>query len=458
MKKIVVLLATVLMMMSGATVFNSCEKQGNDDDKRGLGKVSLQLKSSGHFQIVQSAEKSVQAADVDVSNPESFKVEFIRKDGWTKVFNHYSEMPEVLALRAGEYTVRAISPKSEPAAFEQPIYLGETQFKLVAGDVRPINIECTLSNMKVTPILSENFKKELTKYTITITNAKTLDADDSANHTLVWTQEQCEQGVAGYFTVAPLLVKVDAYRIGDTVTPVSLQKKITNVNAMDWHKINIDAQLTGEAGITIKVDSSVKEKEEDVFVPGWNENPVEGGTNDGSDIDDGFGGETGGGDSGEGSGGETGGETGEDSNLPTLKWEANPNFERMPITAEMDVNVSIEAEEKIKTFVVAVDSKELAPVIAQLAGETDYNYENDGAYEMDLINAQTLIAALDNMNLGLPTGKALQNQVAVEFPLSKLIPMIAMYNPESGSEHIFTLKVSDQKDQSLEQALTFYIK
>ena len=73
---------------------------------------------------------------------------------------------------------------------------------------------------------------------------------------------------------------------------------------------------------------------------------------------------------------------------------------------------------------------------------------------MDLINDAKLIANLSAF--GIPTAEKLSNQTSVNFSLSSLIPMIASFNPDPGSKHIFTLKVTDLKGQSYEKALTFY--
>ena len=44
----------------------------------------------------------------------------------------------------------------------------------------------------------------------------------------------------------------------------------------------------------------------------------------------------------------------------------------------------------------------------------------------------------------------------MNFSLSQLVPLIMVYSPESGSQHTFTLKVTDNKGQSLEKPVVFY--
>ena len=76
---------------------------------------------------------------------------------------------------------------------------------------------------------------------------------------------------------------------------------------------------------------------------------------------------------------------------------------------------------------------------------------------MDLIGDGAMIAALDGMGIGIPTGKSLEGKTRVDFPLSNLIPMIKLYSPAPGSRHLFTLEVSDAKGQSLRKTLSFYM-
>ena len=135
-----------------------------------------------------------------------------------------------------------------------------------------------------------------------------------------------------------------------------------------------------------------------------------------------------------------------------MMWEKNSTFAPTPIKEEMDVEIEIEAPEGIRDFVVDVDSDVLGETIAALAG-TSYTYSPETPFRMDLINDTALIAALDGM---IPVADQLKGQTHVDFSLSQLVPLIAVYNPTSGSQHTFTLKVTDNKGQSLEKDVVFY--
>ena len=408
------------IMILAAAVLAGCKKEVKTS---GTGTLQMSLSAGGDYILATKATNSdVREFTVAIERP---------SDGWKREYPRYADMPASLELGSGAYTVTAASLYQEPAAFDQPIYSGTADFTITAGQMTPVSLTCTLANMKVTIVPTENFKKELSDYNVTICN----DGAFSADHTLVWDKAGIDEGKAGYFSVAPLIVKVYGYRAIDN-TEAHAELTVSKVAARDHHIIKLDAQVTGELGsLELIIDPSVNQKESDILIPGWSETPVE--RPDDPDPDDPPVGPV------------------DPTTAPTMTWESNPDFEPMPITNEMDVNILIEAQEKIAGFIVSVDSPTLSNVIASMAGNTTYKYPDDGPYEMDLINDAAIMAVLSAV--GVPTGDQLLGQTSVPFSISSLVPLILGYNPPSGSEHIFTLKVTDEKDQVLEKPIVFYI-
>ena len=369
-----------------------------------------------------------------------FVVDIVRpSDGWTKHYDHYLDIPQTISLGSGEYTLTVASPEYRDAGWDLPYYKGSADFTIRVDELTPVNVTATLQNMKVSFVLTENFKNELSSYSIVVTNATSWDAADAAEKSLTWSSVTGDvEQKAGYFSVAPLRVKVDGYRAVDGSESHS-ELLISDVSAKDHHIITLDARVTGLVnGVSITIDPSVNDRESNVEVPGWEEVPVDGGDEPGDDPGD-----------------EPGDEPGDDpqpSTAPTMTWEANPTFAPTPIAETMDVEIAIEVPEGIRDFVVDVDSNVLGETIAGLAGE-DYTYSAGNPFRMDLIKDAAMITALDGM---IPVGNQLENQTHVDFSLSQLVPLINVYNPESGSQHTFTLKVTDSKGQSLEKAVVFY--
>lgn len=393
----------LLTIMAVSAVLTGCKKE-NISSKEGTGRLSISMDADSGMNenIVGPAIKS---ADQTISLDE-FKVRIAGKDGIYSGEWKYSEMPSVLELRSGEYTVTASSPEENIVAWEHPVYGASKDFSIVAGSVSTLELVCRMVNMKVSVNCSEKFLAELSDFDITVSN----EYGD-----LVWNREEVSEGKSGFFPVGKLNVYVKGYRAvnGETATMAVV---ISDVAASDHHILNLDARTTGEAGFSLSVDPTLNDKEQDIDVPGFEEVPVPGGDPE-----------------------EPAGEL-------SLSWPANPSFDRTPITDPMDVNLKVTAESGIRTFVVTVDSDALEPVISEMT--------SDGSPRMDLINDEKLIATLGGL---LPAGDDIKGKESVDFPLSTLVPMILPLWAEPGSEHIFTLEVSDSEGQTLEQSLTFYV-
>ena len=422
MKKILYIVAAAAAVAACGT--KSALPEGN-------GTLSLTAVQEGSY--ATKANDVLADFVVDIERP---------SDGWTKHYDRYIDIPQTISLGSGDYTLTVSSPEFRDAAWNLPYYSGTANFTIRVDELTPVNVTAALQNMKVSFVLTESFKSELTSYTIVVTNAASWDAADAGERSLTWSSATGDvEQTAGYFSVAPLRVKVDGYRAIDNSETHS-ELMIADVAAKDHHVITLDARVTGLVnGVSITIDPSVNDRESNVEVPGWDEVPVEGGGNgDDDDPTD---------------------DPGDDptvdpqpSTAPTMTWEANPDFARMAIREGMDVNITITAPEGIADFVIDVDSNILGPVLASpsFGGTTN----TDGTVRMDLINNTTMVSVLGGM--GVPTGDSLADQTDVVFSLSSLVPMILGYGPAQGSEHTFTLKVTDNKDQSLEKAIVFYVE
>ncbi len=401
MKKIAFVFSIAAVICAG------CSKVSVSDSSK-PGYMSLRMTAGGEYVVVKSTPSDIG----------EYKVTISKKDGKYENSWKYSEFPETVSLAPGQYTVTASSPAPEfPVGWDQPTYGGSREFTIVAGAASPIDLVCGLSNVKVSIILSERFLSEVSDYEVVVRS--------DAGY-LTWHAAEIEAGKSGYFPVSPLTVVVKGSRKVDG-SETNLKYSPDKVSAADHHIIKIDADVTGKAGLSLSVSDETNDKESDIKVPGLVEIPVEGGdTPDTPEQPD----------------------EPEKSTAPVMEWPANPNFTTTELKSEgMDVNLVIKAPEKIKTFLVTVGSEILAPVISQLTA--------DKTPTMDLINDTNLTNGLADIAESLPTGDKLYGQTEVNFPLSDLLPLILMYNPEKGSEHSFTLTVTDFKDQKLEKKLVF---
>ena len=407
MKRIAIIILAVSAILTG------CKKEVINTPE-GTGTVQLQLKgNAGEYTDVTVKSENAQ---VDVN---TFKVSIKSKEGsYSKEWASFAEVPAMLELSSGEYTITASSPENSESKWGVPVYTGSQDFLVEINRVSNVEVVCSISNVKVSIRCSEKFTSELSDYEITVQGGN--------GSSLVWTKSDVEADQSGFFPVASLDVRVKGYRALNN-KEATYHLSIDDVEAGNHYILNLDAQTTGEAGFQIAIDDSLADQDVNIDVPGFDEIPVEGGDDE--------------------EGGAEEPDTPTDPETPaiTMKWPSNPSFERMQIKNGMDVNLTISAPAGIKTFVVTVDSPVLNSMLPAVAGST----------EMDLINSEQVKGFLSG--LGLPTGDQLAGQTSVQFPLSNLVPMILSLSPEAGSEHNFTLAISDSNDASFSKTLTFYV-
>ena len=439
MKKIIIPLMAVLLSSVG------CKEK--IDDTALEGSISLQVAPSEEgFQIVTKANDQVEDFIVDIYRP---------SDRWQQSYVYGDIKGEMISLAAASYQITAHSPQTADAEWDLPIYSASKESAVKAGEVTPISLKCELTNVKVTIELSENFKRELSTYNVTVSNGKGQ---------LTWVKEGSKDdfaaGKAGYFTVAPLEVRVTGHRaIDDSMAETSLM--ISDVVAKNHHVITIDAKVTGQIGgedsdgdgnpdgISISINDSVNKVDEDVYVDGLEEIPVEGGDDSGEDEgeDDGN--------------GDTPVDPQPQFQAPTITWLTPGNTADMSsnltITADesdFDYNMSIHAPEGIKSFLVKVRSEKLNPLIVSTMTNEP---EVEGVAVMDMIGNSTLVTNATTMGLGLPVGDQLLDVTdPVEFRLNNLLVLIPAL-ADNGTTHVFTLDLTDNKNQNLVKDFTFVV-
>ncbi len=379
--------------MAAVAVFTGCSK--SDVGSGGVGDLQLSVSHNSTL-VVKSSE------DVDVN---TFTISFtgITNSAYSfecsvgDFFEQYAD--GVMSLETGDYNVTVISPDTEDAEWEQPIFGCSQDFTISQSAVTFVSLVCTIQNMKVTVSVSNAFKAEFTDYNVIVTGDYSGE-----KKSLTWTAEDIEAGKAGYFAVAELTVSIRGTRTnGSSITETAF---ITDVAAADYHNITIDIAGTGEGDFSVDIDDSVNEKDDDFYIE--NDDTEESGTG------------------------------------PSIVWVGNPDFEPVYLAAEMSVNLTVTAPEGIATFVVDVESDTLTAILSGMGVSTPMDFINGG------IMFNMMMVAV-----GLPYGDAINGQTYVDFPLSILVPMIYTMGPAAGSEHIFTLTVGDSLGQEVSKTLTF---
>lgn len=379
------------------------------------GNLSLDLGYDGKF--------STKAGEI---NTDEFVINITRPyDSWSTHFNRFADMPKSLSLGSGQYIISACSPNTAPAAWDQPIYSGSTDFAITTGNTTPVQLTCILSNMKVTIEPTANFLSELSVYSVTISNGL---------GSLIWTTEDIQNGgKEGYFTVAPLSIHVEGYRAIDN-SHATYDTVLTNVMAQDHHVISLNAQVTGAlGGINIFVDTTTKRKDEEVKVPGFIEVPVDPGNPEQP-------------------------EGPEEPEQPTytlgLTWAANPQLERVELRSEgmVESQMTISSSEGLQEFRVIIESptETFMATVSLMATRME-----GGKAILDLMDESTLTIRNDVLGLGTDS---LEGAKEISLDLGNLLPLIIGFDPELNSVHKFTMDLKDKEGHTYTKTLEFEYK
>ncbi len=267
MKKIILIATAAVLTLFG------CQKEGYESKlPDGKGAVSIALERSGEFTI-----PVIKSEDVSV---DGFYVRILKGEVVVSSFNRYSDVPSSVELTPGVYTIEAGSHRNDPAAFDQPIFYGSGEFTVAAGKILPVNVVCTLQNMKVTVGYTEKFGREMMEnFEVAVTNG---------TGNLVFTKTIIDNGSSGYFSPGSLTIKLNGYRkvTGEEILHTI---EIPDGKAQDHFILDFDAVETGEIDLGVSgndciiLDWSVNNKNHGVIIPGEGEEilPDEGGNQGG---------------------------------------------------------------------------------------------------------------------------------------------------------------------------------
>ena len=166
---------------------------------------------------------------------------------------------EPLQLNVGEYTVVASSAEaSASAAFDAPFYSGSANFNVLPDQVSNIDIVCSLANVKVTTVFSEEIKAGFRKYQLTVSNGQAA---------LIFSSEDGTVDKEGYFSPTGTLTWSLYLENNDGQKYTALTETYTDVKARQHYNLSFSIEEKEDFGggaIKVIVDNSLSEKEYDM--------------------------------------------------------------------------------------------------------------------------------------------------------------------------------------------------
>lgn len=425
-----------LTLMAVLFTFSACHSEkmetGTTDVTGQLSLASMKMEVDLKVDTVYPQSR----AGVDVSN---FLLTIKNSQGEQVEQYTYSEMPEIISLPVGTYTVVASSAEAATNGFDVPFYTGSTeQFTIKENELTEVSaLTCRLANVMISVEYDEELRKLMGEDVVT--NVKIGD-----NSLDIPSSETRKAYLIAPASAGSMDITLKGTIDGESVTEV---KRVDNVQAGQYNIIKYvlnsvddgtNSNVGGNLNIAINIDSSMTSSDETVGVnpgeePGIDDFPTDGGEEPGDGDGD---------SDGDGEGGIT-----SDINI-TGKELGDSSFDidqTQTITGATTLIVGIEAPAGIQNLKVKITS----------AGNDDFNGIGEGLGEFDLAhsdsmneNAQAMIPVL-----GLPIDDAVLNQTNLDFNISKFTSMLSGFK----GTHTFKITVTDNQGKTESKSLVINV-
>ncbi len=244
---------------------------GKDPKMERLDQEEYSARLSLHMpQVTGSFEVITKADDPNMPDANDFNVRIfgqtLRGTSYDTTWAKYSDMPSVVPIPAGNYTVEAFNGQQK-TGFNSPYYYGKKELSVGIQEVIEADIVCQLACVKVsvefTPLFKSNVANSICLIR-SLTDEVFLEIDEEHSE---------EPGYIAVPSDGKLYVTVRGTYVEDG-SLVNYTDHLLEVEAKQWHKIRLSVNTAGAIennGGLVEVDYSTEEKDFDVQVPGGND-------------------------------------------------------------------------------------------------------------------------------------------------------------------------------------------
>lgn len=433
MKNIFLICFTLMVVLF---TFSACHSEkmetGTTDVTGQLSLASMKMEVDLKVDTVYPQSR----AGVDVSN---FLLTIKNSQGEQVEQYTYSEMPEIISLPVGTYTVVASSAEAATNGFDVPFYTGSTeQFTIKENELTEVSaLTCRLANVMISVEYDEELRKLMGEDVVTTVKI----GDNSLD---IPSSETRKAYLIAPASAGSMDITLKGTIDGESVTEV---KRVDNVQAGQYNIIKYvlnsvddgtNSNVGGNLNIAINIDSSMTSSDETVGVnpgeePGIDDFPTDGGEEPGDGDGD---------SDGDGEGGIT-----SDISITGKDLGESPFFDidqTQTITGATTLIVGIEAPAGIQNLKVAISSD-----------NEEFNGIGEGLGEFDLAHSDSMNEDAQAMLpiLGLPIDDAVLNQTNLDFNISKFTSMLAGFK----GTHTFKITVTDNQGKTESKSLVINV-
>ena len=142
----------------------------NEDQQAASGYGAINVQISADYQVVPVTRSTPSPAETP-ENPDvnEFALKLVSVSGsFTRSWDSLADFDPAEKIPVGSYTMSAYHGDLEDEGFDKPYYLGEADVTVRDRENTPVEIHCTLANVKVTVEYSEAFKNYFADYATTV--------------------------------------------------------------------------------------------------------------------------------------------------------------------------------------------------------------------------------------------------------------------------------------------------
>lgn len=423
MKKIFLICFTLL---AGLLIFSACHSEAMDGVSGKKGNLNLSsLKAEVDLDVETVYESSRAGETVDVSNflVAIYDAQSQKIEQWK-----YSEMPEIVSLAVGTYSIQVLSAEAPSNGFDTPFYKGTTTCVIKENEIVDVPaITCRLANMLFSVKYDEEFQDKMGNDVVTTISV----GENSLDIPYTETRKAYLIAPEGETTAMVVTLKgtIDGENIEYSERFDRVRIGVHNIIKHEFQSVSDGSMGDGTLDVTINVDSSMTESDEIVGVNPGEEPEIDDFPTEGGD--------------GSGEGGEQNAPSIIGSNFNGNAFDIEDDVLNIPVDIDLDkplpLQVTLYAPNGIANVFVEIDSETLTP---EVLGDVGLASSFDLAYPGDLENGLN--------NLGLPTGDAVIGQTELLFDITNFTPLLGMFGV---ADHNFIIRLVDLNNLEISETL-----
>lgn len=222
----------------------------NEDQQAASGYGAINVQISADYQVVPVTRSTPSPAETP-ENPDvnEFALKLVSTSGsFTRSWDSLADFDPAEKIPVGSYTMSAYHGDLEDEGFDKPYYLGEADVTVRDRENTPVEIHCTLANVKVTVEYSEAFKNYFADY------ATTVHATNGDYVKFVKDETRAAYVKPGKITIQTYLKKQNG--IESTFEPAAIE----DAKPRQHYRIKLDIadNAAGEAQLNISFDETTE--------------------------------------------------------------------------------------------------------------------------------------------------------------------------------------------------------